>query len=51
MRLYINQGNTPAVMFGPGDVANAHSANEHVPIVEVVECAEVLAAWIAQTLS
>jgi acetylornithine deacetylase len=51
MRLYINQGNTPAVMFGPGDVVHAHSADEHVPLDQVVECAEVLAEWIVAILA
>jgi len=51
MRLFINQGNTPTVMFGPGDVKVAHSADENVPIAEVVECAEVLAQWIRHQLA
>ena len=35
MRLFINEGGTPCVMFGPGDVKVAHSADEHVPLDEV----------------
>lgn len=50
MRLFINQGNTPTVMYGPGDVKVAHAADENVPIAEVVECAEVLAQWIRNRL-
>lgn len=50
MRLFINEGNTPCVMYGPGDVRVAHSADEHVPIAEVEECARVLAAWVAREL-
>jgi len=50
MRLFINQGNTPTVMYGPGDVKVAHAADENVPIAEVVECAEVLAQWIRHRL-
>lgn len=46
MRLFINQGSTPTVMYGPGDVKMAHAADEHVAIDEVVECAEVLARWL-----
>jgi acetylornithine deacetylase len=50
MRLFISEGDTPCVMFGPGDVRVAHSANEHVPIDEVVACARVLAAWVVSEL-
>ena len=31
MRLYINHGNTPTVMYGPGSVMQAHAADEYVP--------------------
>jgi acetylornithine deacetylase len=51
MRLLVNEGATPTVIFGPGDVAVAHSADEHVPLAEVVECARVLAAWVESSLS
>lgn len=46
MQLFINVGGTPCVMFGPGDVRHAHSADEFVPLDEVETCARVLAAWI-----
>ncbi|MDH4118456.1 MAG: ArgE/DapE family deacylase [Acidimicrobiia bacterium] len=46
MRLLINQGNTPTVMYGPGDVRVAHAADEFVPIDQVATCAEVLARWL-----
>jgi acetylornithine deacetylase len=51
MRLFINDGGTPCVIFGPGDVKVAHSANEHVPLDEVETCARVLAAWVVQELT
>jgi acetylornithine deacetylase len=47
MRLFINQGSTPTVMYGPGDVRVAHAADEYVPIEQVVTCAQVLATWIS----
>lgn len=50
MRLFINQGQTPTVMYGPGDVKVGHAADENVPIAEVVECADVLARWIRDRL-
>ncbi len=49
MRLFINQGETPTVMYGPGDIRVAHAADEHVPVDQVVTCAEVLARWILDT--
>lgn len=51
MRLFVNEGNTPCVMYGPGDVRHAHAADEHVPFEEVVTCARVLAEWVTQELS
>jgi acetylornithine deacetylase len=50
MRLFINEGGTPCVMYGPGDVKVAHSADEHVPLVEVEECGRVLAAGVVREL-
>ena len=50
MRLFINEGDTPCVIFGPGDVKVAHSANEQVPLDEVETCARVLAAWVVREL-
>jgi acetylornithine deacetylase len=51
MRLLVNEGATPTVIFGPGDPALAHSANEHIALAEVVDCARVVAAWLVRTLS
>jgi acetylornithine deacetylase len=50
MRLFVNEGNTPCVMYGPGDVRRAHAADEFVPLEEVVTCARVLAEWLSATL-
>ena len=50
MRLLVDQGATPTVIFGPGDVRVAHSADERVPLAEVEACARVLAAWIVDEL-
>jgi acetylornithine deacetylase len=46
MRLFVNAGDTPCVIFGPGDVRSAHSADEHVPLAQVEDCARVLATWV-----
>ncbi len=46
MQMFVNHGATPCVIFGPGDVRVAHSADEHVPLDEVETCARVLAEWV-----
>jgi len=46
MQMFVNHGDTPCVIFGPGDVRVAHSADEHVPLDEVETCARVLAEWV-----
>lgn len=51
MRLFINQGQTPTIMYGPGLPAVAHAADEHVAVADVAECAAVLAAWIRARLA
>ena len=51
MRLLIDHGKTPTVIFGPGDVRHAHSADERVPVGQVVQCAEVLYAWLVSELA
>jgi acetylornithine deacetylase len=51
MRLFIDEAGTPCVIFGPGDVRVAHSADEHVPLAEVEACARVLAAWVVRELA
>jgi acetylornithine deacetylase len=43
MRLLVNEGNTPAVLFGPGDVRNAHRPNEYVPTAELITTVRTLA--------
>jgi len=50
MRLLIHHGNTPTVIFGPGDKRIAHTANEWVSTSEVVACARTLAAWLVREL-
>ena len=50
MRLFINVGETPCVVYGPGDVRLAHGADERVPLAEVEACARVLAAWVVEEL-
>ena len=51
MRLLVNEGRTPTVIFGPGDVNEAPSANLLVPRDEVADSARVLAAWVVEQLA
>jgi acetylornithine deacetylase len=50
MQMFVNHGGTPCVIFGPGDVKFAHSADEFVPIAEVATCARVLAGWVLREI-
>jgi acetylornithine deacetylase len=50
MQMFVNHGDTPCVILGPGDVRVAHSADESVPLDEVEACARVLAAWVLREL-
>jgi acetylornithine deacetylase len=43
MRLLVNEGGIPTVMFGPGDVRNAHRPDEYVPLSELETVARTLA--------
>jgi acetylornithine deacetylase len=51
MRLLVNEGATPTVIFGPGNVRVAHSADEYVSLAEVVDCARALVAWVVNELA
>ena len=43
MRLLVNEGGTPAVLFGPGDVRQAHRPDEYVPLADLMAAARTLA--------
>jgi len=43
MRLLVNEGKTPAVLFGPGDVRNCHRPDEYVAVEELVTGVRTLA--------
>jgi acetylornithine deacetylase len=51
MRLWVREGATPCVLYGPGDVRDAHAADESVALDEVVRCARTLAAWLVRGMS
>ncbi|MGD9099313.1 MAG: ArgE/DapE family deacylase [Anaerolineae bacterium] len=43
MRLLVNEGRTPTVLFGPGDVRRAHKPDEYVSVDELVAAVRTLA--------
>ena len=43
MRLMVNQGGIPTVLFGPGNVRHAHRPDEFVPIEDLMTVARVIA--------
>ena len=49
-RLLIDHGETPTVLYGPGDPNLAHAPDEHVALEDVARCARVLAVWVMRTL-
>jgi acetylornithine deacetylase len=49
-RLLIDHGDTPTVLYGPGDPNLAHAPDEHVALEDVARCARVLAVWLMRTL-
>jgi acetylornithine deacetylase len=51
MRLLVNEGRTPTVIFGPGNVKVAHAADEYVPLDQVITCARVLAVWALREMT
>ena len=48
LRLFTNHANTPAVLYGPGDVMQAHTVDEYVDLEEVIAATKVLALIITQ---
>jgi acetylornithine deacetylase len=49
MRHIVNTGCTPTVIFGPGDVRNAHAPDEHVSMAELITVARTLVLTILRT--
>ncbi|MFA7184415.1 MAG: ArgE/DapE family deacylase [Victivallales bacterium] len=45
-RILNNVGKVPTVIFGPGSLKQAHSADEHVSLSEYLKCIEILAMTI-----
>jgi acetylornithine deacetylase len=50
MRLLVNQGRTPTVIYGPGDVRRAHAPDEFVPISDLETATRTLVLTILRYL-
>ncbi len=48
LRLFTNHADMPAVLYGPGNIFDAHTVNEHVDLEEVVAATKVLAHIVTQ---
>jgi acetylornithine deacetylase len=48
LRLFTNHGNTPAVLYGPGNIFDAHTVNEHVDLEEVIAATKALAYIVTE---
>ena len=42
----LNEAGIPAICFGPGDIALAHSATEYVPLIEIESATRVLTRFV-----
>jgi len=51
MRLYIHEGEIPAILYGPGDIRQAHATNESIAVTEIVQAARVVTAAAARYLA
>ena len=45
-RHFGNQGNIPAIVYGPGDLTLAHSTDENIDLDDYIQCIKVLAVAI-----
>lgn len=47
---FLNESGIDAVCFGPGSIAQAHSADEWIELDQVDRCVDVLESWLASQL-
>ena len=48
MRLLVNEGGMPTVIYGPGDVRRAHAPDEYVPIADLENATRALALTLCR---
>lgn len=50
MRLLVHEAETPAILYGPGDIRQAHATDEWIAVDEIVQAARVVTAAAARYL-
>ena len=50
MSILVNQGNIPAVIYGPGFIKQAHTIDEFVEVKRLVESSQVYAKLLLNIL-
>jgi len=48
LRLFTNHARIPAVLYGPGNVLDAHTVNESISIAEIMQATKILALRICE---
>jgi acetylornithine deacetylase len=51
MRLLVHEAETPAILYGPGDIHQAHSTDEWIAVDDVIQAARVVTAAAARYLA
>ena len=51
MRLLVHEADTPAVLYGPGDIRQAHATDEWIAVDEIAQAARVVTAAAARYLA
>jgi acetylornithine deacetylase len=51
MRLLVHEAETPAILYGPGDIRQAHATDEWIAVDEIVQAARVVTAATARYLA
>ena len=51
MRLLVHEAETPAILYGPGDIRQAHATDEWIAVDEIVQAARVVTAAAARYLA
>ncbi len=51
MRLLVHEADTPAILYGPGDIKQAHSTDEWIAVDEIVRAARVVTVAAARYLA
>jgi acetylornithine deacetylase/succinyl-diaminopimelate desuccinylase-like protein len=51
MRLFVHEGEMPAILYGPGDIRQAHSVDEWISVDEIARAARIVTVAAANYLA